>query len=113
MTPTDPRVRTFTTGQGDEALRFADGIRILPGLTEEHAAPMSAYTASFAAGARAPLPAPYVEVWVLLTGALRVGAGRAAVTVEAGEYVYVAEQAPGAVEALEDTTMVCISVPAH
>jgi quercetin dioxygenase-like cupin family protein len=50
---------------------------------------------------------------VVLDGALRVGAGSDAVTVRAGEFVHVPEQAPGIVEALEDTTMVCVSAPAH
>jgi quercetin dioxygenase-like cupin family protein len=50
---------------------------------------------------------------VVLRGALRVGAGSDAVTVRAGDFVHVPEQAPGVVEALEDTTMVCVSVPAH
>ncbi|MEV6816804.1 hypothetical protein, partial [Micromonospora sp. NPDC051296] len=41
------------------------------------------------------------------------GAGSDAVTVHAGDFVHVPEQAPGVVEAIEDTTMVCVSVPAH
>jgi quercetin dioxygenase-like cupin family protein len=74
---------------------------------------MSAYPAFFATGARADLPAAYAEVWVVLSGALRVGAGDDAVTVRPGDFVHVPEQAPGTVEALEDTTVVCVSVPAH
>jgi hypothetical protein len=31
----------------------------------------------------------------------------------AGDFVHVPEQAPGVVEALEDTTIVCVSVPPH
>ena len=50
---------------------------------------------------------------MVLSGALRVGAESDAVTVRAGDFVHVPEQAPGVVEALEDTTMVCVSVPAH
>ncbi|MEV0897175.1 hypothetical protein [Actinoplanes sp. NPDC049802] len=74
---------------------------------------MSAYTAIFAAGARADLPASYAEVWVVLDGALLVGAGSDAVTVGTGDFVHVPEQARGIVEAVEDTTVVCVSVPAH
>lgn len=74
---------------------------------------MSAYTAFFEAGARADLPAAYAEVWVVLSGALRVGQDRDVVTVRAGDFVHVPEQTPGAVEALEDTSVVCVSVPAH
>jgi hypothetical protein len=35
------------------------------------------------------------------------------VTVRAGAFVHVPEQAPGVVEAIEDTTMVCVSARAH
>ncbi len=74
---------------------------------------MSAYTSFFREGAHADLPAPYAEIWVVLSGALRVGTASEAVTVREGDFVHVPEQAPGTVEALEDTTMVCVSVPAH
>lgn len=74
---------------------------------------MSAYPAFFHAGARADLPASYEEVWVVLVGALRVGAGGDAVTVRAGDFVHVPEQAPGVVEAIADTTVVCVSAPPH
>lgn len=106
-------VRRFSSAVGDDAVRFGEGIRIAPGLDKETEVSMSAYTASFATGARAALPAPYAEVWVVLHGALRVGAGTDALTVRAGDFVHVPEQAAGEVESLEDTTMVCVSVPAH
>ncbi|MEJ3652357.1 cupin [Actinomycetes bacterium KLBMP 9759] len=107
------RARVFSSVIGDDALRFGDRIRIAPGLDGEIGVSMSAYTAFFQVGARADLPAPYAEVWVVLSGALRVGAGRDAVTARAGDFVHVPEQAPGVVEAVEDTTVVCVSVPAH
>jgi quercetin dioxygenase-like cupin family protein len=113
MADTPARVRRFSSVIGDDAVRFGDGIRIAPALGKEEGGPMSAYTAFFRAGARADLPAPYTEVWVVLSGALRVGADEDAVTVRAGDFVQVPEQAPGKVEALEDTTMVCVSAPAH
>jgi quercetin dioxygenase-like cupin family protein len=50
---------------------------------------------------------------MILSGALRVGTASEAVTARAGDFVHVPEQAPGTVEALEDTTMVCVSVTAH
>lgn len=98
---------------GDDALAFGDGILISPALDGDVGGSMSAYTSFFPAGARADLPAPYAEVWVVLRGAVRVGAEGEAVTSRAGDFVHVPEHAPGSVEALEDTTMVCISVPAH
>jgi quercetin dioxygenase-like cupin family protein len=107
------RARRFSSAIGDDAVRSGDRILIAPALGAEAASAMSAYTSFFRAGARADLPAPYAEVWVVLSGALRVGADGDAVTVRAGDFVHVPEQAPGVVEALEDTTMVCVSVPAH
>jgi quercetin dioxygenase-like cupin family protein len=105
--------RRFSSAIGDDAIRFADGIFVAPALGKPESETMSAYTSFLRKGARADLPAPYVELWVVLSGALRVGAASEAVTVRAGDFVHVPEQAPGMVEALEDTTMVCVSVPAH
>jgi quercetin dioxygenase-like cupin family protein len=108
-----PPVRRFSSAIGDDAVRFGDRILIAPALDKDAGGSMSAYTSFFYAGARADLPASYAEVWVVLSGALRVGTENDAVTVRAGDFVHVPEQAPGVVEALEDTTMVCVSVPAH
>ncbi|MFW5417743.1 cupin [Nocardiopsis sp. CNT-189] len=113
MADASPRARRFSSQIGEDAVRLNDRIVIAPALAEEAGGPMSAYTSFLGAGARADLPAPYAEVWVVLGGALRVGAGEDAVTVRAGDFVHVPEEAPGTVEALEDTTMVCVSVPAH
>lgn len=113
MTATEPRPRGFSSVIGDDAVRFGDQILIAPAFGRADGASMSAYTSFFHAGARADLPAPYAEVWVVLTGAVRVGAGTDAVTVREGDFVHVPEQTAGIVEALEDTTMVCVSVPAH
>ncbi len=107
------RARRFSSAIGDDAIRFGERILIAPALGAEDGTSLGAYTSFFHAGARADLPAPYAEVWVVLSGALRVGAERDAVTVRAGDFVHVPEQAPGVVEALEDTTMVCVSVPPH
>jgi quercetin dioxygenase-like cupin family protein len=104
MATTPARVRRFSSAIGADAVRSGDGIRIAPALGRAAGGSMSAYTASFSAGARAGLPAPYAEVWVVLDGALRVGAEHDAVTVRTGDFVHVPEQAPGVVEALEDTT---------
>lgn len=106
--------RKFSSAIGDGAIHFGDGhISIAPALAKDEGQPMSAYTSFFRAGAQADLPAPYAEVWVVLSGVLRVGTATDAVTARTGEFVYVPEQAPGTVEALEDTRLVCISVPAH
>jgi quercetin dioxygenase-like cupin family protein len=113
MAGTPARARRFSSAIGDGAIRFGDRILIAPALGEEAGSSMSAYTSFLRTGVSADLPASYAEVWVVLSGALRVGAAGDAVTVRSGDFVHVPEQAPGAVEALEDTTMVCVSVPAH
>ena len=107
------QARRFSSEIGDDAVHFGDQISIAPALTKDEGQPLSAYASFFRAGARADLPAPYAEVWVVLSGVLRVGTAGDAVTVRAGEFVHVPEQAPGTVEALEDTRLVCVSVPAH
>lgn len=107
-------VRKFSSVIGDDAIHFGDHqISIAPALTKDEGQPMSAYTAFFRAGAQADLPAPYAEIWVVLSGVLRVGTATDAVTVRTGDFVHVPEQAPGTVEALEDTRLICISIPAH
>ena len=113
MAATPSRARRFSSAIGDDAVRFGDRILIAPALDKEAGRSMSAYTSFLHAGARADLPAPYAEVWVVLSGAIRVGAASDAVTVRAGDFVHVPERTSGVVEALEDTTMVCVSVPAH
>lgn len=113
MAGTPFRARKFSSAIGEDAVPFGDRIRIAPGLDKEAGGSMSAYSAFFQAGLHADLPAGYAEVWVVLSGALRLGDEGDAMTIRAGEFVHVPEQTPGIVEALEDTTMVCVSVPAH
>jgi ethanolamine utilization protein EutQ (cupin superfamily) len=113
MAVTPSQVRKFSTAVGDDSIRFSGDIVIAPALGVKDGGPMSAYTSVLNAGARADLPAPYTEVWVVLSGVLRVGDANGTVTVRGGEFVHIPEQAPGTVEALEDTTMVCVSAPAH
>jgi quercetin dioxygenase-like cupin family protein len=114
MGNTPSHARKFSSVIGDDAIHFGEPqISIAPAITKDEGQPLSAYTSFFRVGAKADLPAPYAEIWVVLSGALRVGTASDAVTVQAGDFVHVPEQAPGAVEALEDTRLICISVPAH
>ncbi len=106
-------VQVFDSTIGDDAIRFGERILIAPGLDKDANASMSAYTSFLAAGAVAELPAPYEEIWVVLCGQLRVGDPNDAVIARTGHFVHIPEQAPGVVEAIDDTTIVCISVPAH
>lgn len=49
---------------------------------------MSAYTYFFYAGARADLPAPHTEVWVVLSEALQVGTDDDSIKVRSGDSVH-------------------------
>ncbi|GAB2685900.1 cupin domain-containing protein [Nocardia thraciensis] len=113
MAMTPSRARKFSSKIGADTVRFGDRILIAPALDKTAGESMSAYTAFLSAGARADLPAPYAEVWVVLDGTLQVGDESDAVTVIAGDFVHIPEHTPGSVKALEDTTMVCVSVPPH
>jgi len=111
MTPT---VRRFTTGANDHSVQLAEGlIWVTPAVEASEGGPLSAYGASFGRGERADLPAPYEEVWAVMRGRLRVISGRTILTVQAGEFLHVPENSPGEIEAIEETELVCVSVPAH
>lgn len=114
MNETTSRVRAFGTDANDRTIRFGDRrILVTPAIEKADGGPLSAYSATFGRGERADLPAPYEEVWVVMRGALRIRGGGIDVVVRAGEFVQVPEQSPGTVEAIEDTVLVCVSVPAH
>lgn len=113
MTVQPPRVRKFSSAIDENATRFDDRIVILPGLDKTIGRSMSAYTAFLQVGARADLTASYAEIWVVLSGSLRIGTGTDAVTAQSGDYLHIPEQTAGEIEALEETTIVCVSVPAH
>jgi ethanolamine utilization protein EutQ (cupin superfamily) len=110
----DGLVRIFDTEENDRTLRFGDRrISITPAVEQAEGGPLSAYSARFGRGERADLPAPYEEVWVVVHGRLLIRSGETAVQAGPGEFLHVPEGTPGEVEALEDTTLVCVSVPAH
>ncbi|WP_116951464.1 cupin domain-containing protein [Jiangella endophytica] len=114
MSETTPSVRAFGTATNDRTIRFGDRrIFVTPAVEKTDGGPLSAYSASFGRGEHADLPAPYEEVWVVLRGALRISGDGVDVVVRAGDFVQVPEQSPGRVEALDDTLLVCVSVPAH
>ncbi|WP_152361219.1 cupin [Microlunatus speluncae] len=84
-----------------------------PAIEAAEGGPLSSYSAFFGAGERADLPAPYDEVWVVIRGRLVVGEPGSTVTATAGDHLHVPRDSPGEVEAIEDTELVCVSVPAH
>lgn len=115
MDDTSRTVRAFgTTANEGRTVQFgSQKIFITPAVEQAEGGPLSAYSASFGRGERADLPAPYEEVWVVLRGRLRIRSASTDITVGAGDYLHVPEDSPGEVEAMEDTTLVCVSVPAH
>lgn len=112
--PHDRRAaRVFDTSRRHPTTRLGEGITLTAGVTAGEGGAFSTYTARFAAAERAPLPAPYAEVWVVLSGALRIGPPGEEVQAVAGQYLHVPEHSPGHVEAIETTVIIAVSVPAH
>lgn len=111
---TVPAVRAFRSVRTERAVQFGDRqIFVTPAVDKEEGGPLSAYVAFLGRGERADLPAPYEEVWVLTRGRLRIRGGETDVVVGPGDFLHVPEGSPGEVEAIEDTSLVAISVPAH
>ncbi|WHT16962.1 cupin [Crossiella sp. CA-258035] len=114
MSTTTPPVRRFTPGGEGGPIRFGDHrIVMTPAVEAAEGGPLSTYSAFFGAGESADLPAPYDEVWVVIRGKIVVGEPGRTVSGEAGDHLHVPRDSPGTVEAIEDTELVCVSVPAH
>ena len=110
----EPVLRRFDAVPSEHPLRFADReVFLTPGVQASEGGPLSTYSAHFGRGERADLPAPYEEVWVVFHGRLRLRSADAEFTVGPGQYLHVPENTRGQVEALSDSTLVCVSVPAH
>lgn len=115
MTWNRSAVRRFETTEGARhSQRLGDhDITLTPAVQASEGGPLSAYSARFGRGERAELPAPYEEVWVIIRGRLRICSEGSVLLVGVGQYVHVREDSPGQVEALEETVLVSVSVPAH
>jgi ethanolamine utilization protein EutQ (cupin superfamily) len=114
VSATTPPVRCFSPGGESGPVRFGDRrIVITPAVEAAEGGPLSTYSAFFGAGERADLPAPYDEVWVVIRGRIVVGETGRMVSAAAGDHLHVPRDSPGQVEAIEDTELICISVPAH
>lgn len=88
-------------------------ITIFPAITKAGGLDFSTYFASFGASETADLPAPYAEIWVVLTGTLSLFSNGRTVVANQGEMLHVPQDTPGTVTALVPTTLACISFPAH
>ncbi|ACQ81574.1 hypothetical protein Bcav_3331 [Beutenbergia cavernae DSM 12333] len=110
---TEPAVRSFDSALANGPRLGDRRITMTPAVEASEGGPLSAYTAHLGRGERADVPAPYDEVWVVVSGRLRIVGPGGVVTAGAGEYLHVPRETPGELEAVEDTTLVCVSVPAH
>lgn len=114
MPDTDPVVRSFDTAKQDWTEQFGDrDIFVTAAVPASEGGPLSAYTAHFGRGEQADLPAPYDEVWVVLRGRLTIEGRGTRQSVGPGQFLHVPGHTPGRARAEEDTTLVCVSVPAH
>lgn len=112
MSNTNSAVRKFSTAA--RSIQMAEKrVWITPAVEATEGGPLSAYRARFGPGESAELPAPYQEVWVVISGRIRVTSGREVFTADVGEFLHVPECSEGWVEALEETELISISVPAH
>lgn len=114
MSTVIPRVRKFPPPDGPGPIQLGDRrIHLTPAVERSEGGPLSAYSAFFGQGERADLPAPYEEIWVVLAGRIAVESHAHPIVANAGDFLHVPQHTPGAVVAMEDTRLVCISVPAH
>jgi len=114
MDSATPVVRVFGSAEADRTMQFGDRrIFVTPAVEKAEGGALSAYSAHFGRGEHADLPAPYEEVWVVVRGRIRIRGDDTEVIAGAGDFLHVPEDSPGEVEALEDTVLVSVSVPAH
>lgn len=114
MTQSEGTVRRFSPAQVENWQGLGDHrIQLGPVIGKEEGGPLSAYYARFGKGETADLPAPYSEVWIVISGSLTVRAPDSTVTAGPGDLLHVPEHSPGELRAEEDTELACVSVPAH
>src|SRR5690625_721839 len=109
-----PHVRAFTPAPREGSVQLGDHeVFLTPAVQEREGRGFSAYWAFAARSERADLPAPCEEVWVVVTGRLRITSGATVLSVTEGMFVHIPEDSPGQVDAVADTVCVCVSVPGH
>lgn len=114
MSSGSEQVRAFTHPHGAGSARLGDHrIHLIPAVEVSEGRGFSAYSAFFAQGERADLPAPYEEVWVVVAGEITVDSGSEVLTVTAGGFLHVPQNSPGEVAATCDTVLVSVSIPGH
>lgn len=103
-------VRGFTSGDVREWASIEDGIR-LGAVVEAEYGRMSAAFVEMDVGARAPLPAPYEEVWILTAGVMVVEGAAGPVPAHPGQLIHLREATPGEFLVAEDLRMIALAHP--
>ncbi|MGW0178057.1 hypothetical protein [Nocardia sp. NPDC003345] len=110
MSESQRPVRGFTSGDVREWASIEDGIR-LGAVVEADYGRMSAAFVEMDVGARAALPAPYEEVWILTAGVMVLEGTEGPVSAHAGQLIHLREATPGAFRVAEDLRMIALAHP--
>ncbi|MBF6397441.1 hypothetical protein IU438_16770 [Nocardia cyriacigeorgica] len=104
------RIRTFTHRDVRAWEQIADGIRIGAALAADYGR-MSAGFTWMSTGARAPLAAPYEEVWILAAGTMRFDSADGIAVARPGDLIHLHPASRGEFRVAEDLTMLALAYP--
>ncbi|TLF93546.1 hypothetical protein FEK35_29905 [Nocardia cyriacigeorgica] len=103
-------IRGFTRDDVPALEQIADGIHIGAALAAGYGRISAGFT-RMDAGARAPLAAPYEEVWVLTAGAMRIDSADGVVSARPGDLVHLRPASRGELEVTDDLDMLALAFP--
>ncbi|VFB01241.1 Ethanolamine utilization protein [Nocardia cyriacigeorgica] len=104
------RIRCFTHRDVRSWEQVADGIRIGAALTADYGR-MSAGFTRMAAGARAPLAAPYEEVWMLTAGTMTIDSADGVASARQGDLIHLHPASRGELSVTRDLEMLALAFP--
>ncbi len=104
------RIRRFTHRDVRAWEQIADGIRIGAALTADYGR-MSAGFTRMAAGARAPLAAPYEEVWMLTAGTMTIDSADGVASARPGDLIHLHPASRGELSVTRDLDMLALAFP--
>ncbi|MBF6413772.1 hypothetical protein [Nocardia cyriacigeorgica] len=110
MDETVCRIRRFTHRDVRAWEQIADGIRIGAALTADYGR-MSAGFTRMAAGARAPLAAPYEEVWMLSAGTMTIDSADGVASARPGDLIHLYPAGRGELRVTRDLEMLALAFP--
>lgn len=110
MDETVRRIRRFTHRDVQAWEQIAGGIRIGAVLTAGYGR-MSAGFTHMAAGARAPLVAPYEEVWMLTAGTMTIDCADGVASARPGDLIHLHPASRGELRVTKDLGMLALAFP--